>query len=82
MRYDARREERIKSVKYFLNTFGSVLCILVTNSRAVSAGQFCEGRKTESMNVEASCPLVVTIACKRWQISCRAYCKVRSIQIL
>jgi len=45
--HDARREDLINSVKYLRNIFGSVFRIIDTHSRAVSGGQFCEGKKTK-----------------------------------
>jgi len=71
--HDARREDLIKSVKYLRKILGSVFCIFDVHSRAVSGGQFCEGKKTERKKLIASCPRVVMIVWRRWQISCKAY---------
>lgn len=38
----------MKSVKYFLKFFWSSSRRLLAKSAAVSAGQFCEGKKTET----------------------------------
>ena len=52
--YELDREARTKSAKYLRNCFESKSRILVVNSKAVSVGQFWEGRKTLMKNVYAS----------------------------
>lgn len=63
-RYEGR-EDRTKSVKYLRKGFGSRSRILVVNSMAISAGQFCDGRKTVKKYSYASLPRVRPSVCKK-----------------
>lgn len=75
------REDRIKSVKYFLNDLPSRSRSFMVKSNAVSGGQCWDGRNMFKKKSYASAPLILQIFCRRLAISCRTCVEMRIIII-